>query len=292
VIFGGSRKNAVVCEYHFDTPLILPNLFFCSSSGYSVTGGFLKPNPQTRADIHRADVAVMVVKPAGDRAGGMPDRPFLYSAPAGIGAEGVEAEAAEDLLRHVELGAGAEYPGKGESGSRRADYREPRCRTGRCFHYLVGERSCAQSQQNPRLELQILHKRDTCVHARQEAAGTVCARLHIDHGAGAGCAAAEVIAPVAGMGVDIKAMGGAAHHGREAQHGVKAVIVGQVEYKTLCGITGRIVVEIGAPIIAMRQTQTQAEAELAAAAAVLRTGWDAEAEEGEDEDGSFHEGIN
>ncbi len=106
-------------------------------------GGFLKPNPQTRADIHRTDVAVMVVKPAGDRAGGMPDRPFLYSAPAGIGAEGVEAEAAEDLLRHVELGAGAEYPGKGDSGSGRADYREPRCRTGRCFHYLMGERSGA-----------------------------------------------------------------------------------------------------------------------------------------------------
>ena len=111
-----------------------------ASSGYSVTGGFLKPKPQTRADIHRADVAVMVVKPAGDRAGGMPDRPFLYSAPAGIGAEGVEAEAAEDLLRHVELGAGAEYPGKGESGSGRADYCEPRSRTGRCFHYLIRER--------------------------------------------------------------------------------------------------------------------------------------------------------
>jgi len=56
----------------------------------------------------------------------------------------------------------------------------------------------------------------------------------------------------------------------------------------LGGITGRIVVEIGAPIIAMRQTQTQAQAELAAAAAVLRLGWDAEAEEGEDEEGSFH----
>jgi len=246
-----------------------------ASSGYSVTGGFLKPKPQTRADIHRADVAVMVVKPAGDRAGGMPDRPFLYSAPAGIGAEGVEAEAAEDLLRHVELGAGAEYPGKGESGSRRADYREPRCRTGRCFHYLMGERSCSQSQQHPRLELQILQQRDACVHARQEAAGTVCARLHIDHGAGAGCAAAEVIAPIASMGVDIKAVGPAAHHGREAQHGVKAVIVGQVEYKPLGGITGRIVVEIGAPIIAMRQAQTQAQAELAPVAAVLRSGWEA-----------------
>ncbi|MFN9115249.1 MAG: hypothetical protein ACK5XN_34765, partial [Bacteroidota bacterium] len=112
-------------------------------------------------------------------------------------------------------------------------------------------------------------------HARQEAAGTVCARLHIDHGAGAGCAAAEVIAPVAGMGVDIKAVGGAAYHGREAQHGVKAVIVGQVEYKPLGGITGRIVVGIGAPIIAMRQAQTQAQAELAPVAAVLRSGWEA-----------------
>jgi hypothetical protein len=43
----------------------------------------------------------------------------------------------------------------------------------------------------------------------------------------------------------------------------------------LGGITGRIVVEIGAPIIAMRQAQTQAQAELAPVAAVLRSGWEA-----------------
>ncbi len=84
------------------------------------------------------------------------------------------------------------------------------------------------------------------------------------------------------MGVNIKAMGRAAQNCAEAQHGVKAVIVGQVEHKTLCGITCRIVVEIGAPIIAMRQAQTQAQAELAAAAAVLRPSWDAEKEEGEE----------
>jgi hypothetical protein len=41
----------------------------------------------------------------------------------------------------------------------------------------------------------------------------------------------------------------------------------------------------------MRQTQTQAQAELVVAAAVLRPGWDAEAEEGDEEDGSFHGGL-